>query len=324
MLKKACYIVSALLLISLLCGCSSQAQSEDENTANNEPAKAQVTVVVTQDFGKEFILEEVVGIEADTTALAALQMVAEVKTRYGGRFVNAINGIGSEHEGANGGKKDWFIYINGIQSNVGAADYKLKDGDIEHWDFRDWSYQMSVPAIVGDFPQPFLSGYQEKMKPTSVVYEESFSSEAEVLVEKLKGLGVTIVSAVHCDILSDETKADNNLIIIALSDNRLIKEVNDARKKLGFYLNIQQGELTVLDTEGNQSGKFGEGSGLIQATQNPWYPEGIGSGENVVWMITGTDKDGVNSAVELLIKYPGKLKYAYSVMISKGKVLKVP
>jgi len=162
------------------------------------------------------------------------------------------------------------------------------------------------------------------MKPSSVVYEESFSSEAEVLVEKLKGLGVTIVSAVHCDILSDETKADNNLIIIALSDNRLIKEVNDARKKLGFYLNIQQGELTVLDTEGNQSGKFGEGSGLIQATQNPWYPEGIGSGENVVWMITGTDKDGVNSAVELLIKYPGKLKYAYSVMISKGKVLKVP
>ena len=183
---------------------------------------------------------------------------------------------------------------------------------------------MSVPAIVGDFPQPFLSGYQEKMKPTSVVYDESFSSEAEVLVEKLKGYGITRVSAVQCDVLSDETKADNNLIIIALPDNRLIKELNDAHKKLGFFLNIQQNELTVLDAEGNQSGKFGEGSGLIQATQNPWYPEGIGSGENTVWMITGMDMDGVISAVEVLVKYPDKLKYACSVMISEGKVTKVP
>jgi hypothetical protein len=324
MLKRVCYIVSALLLIWLLCGCSSDVQLEDENTANNGPAKAQAKVVVTRGFGKELILEQEVGIEADTTALAALQIVAEVETKYGGGFIASINGISSEYGGANGGKKDWFVYINGIQSNVGAADYHLKDGDIEHWDFRDWNYQMSVPAIIGDFPQPFLSGFQEKIKPTSVVYEDLFSSEAEALVENLKGYGVTGVSAVQCDILSDETKADNNLIIIALPDNRLIKELNDAHKKLGFYLNIQQSELIVLDAEGNISGKFGEGSSLIQATQNPWYPEGIGSGENVVWMITGTDKDGVRSAVEVLVTYPDKLKYACSVMINEGKVIKVP
>ena len=41
-------------------------------------------------------------------------------------------------------------------------------------------------------------------------------------------------------------------------------------------------------------------------------------------MITGTDMDGISSAVEVLTKYPDKLKYACSVMISDGKVLKVP
>jgi hypothetical protein len=169
-----------------------------------------------------------------------------------------------------------------------------------------------------------LSGYQDKLKSTLVVYEEAFSSEARFLVEKLTGYGITKVSAIHYDQLSDKDKADNNLIIIASSDNSLIKELNSAHRKLGFFLYIKQNELAVVDAEGDLSRKFGVGSGLIQATQNPWHSTGIGSGENVVWMTTGTDIGGVRSAVDLLIEHPEKLKYACSVVISAGNVLKVP
>jgi hypothetical protein len=322
--KGACYIIAALLLISLFCGCSGQAHLENENPANSEPSKAQATVVVTQDFGKELILEQKADIGPDTTAMAALQMVADVETKYGGGFVGSINGVSTEYEGASKSKKDWFFTINGVASHIGARDYILRNGDVEHWDLRVWSYLQFIPAIVGDFPQPFLSGYQDKIKPTLVVYEEAFSAEAEALVEKLKGYGVTGVSAVGNNLLSDEDRADNNLIIMALSDSRLIQELNDAHKKLGFYAYFEQHELIVMDAEGNPSGKFGEGGGLIQATQNPWHPKGIGSGENTVWMITGVDTDGVRSAAEVLLKHPDKIRYACSVMISEGKVYKVP
>jgi hypothetical protein len=157
-----------------------------------------------------------------------------------------------------------------------------------------------------------------------VVYEKAFAAEAEALVEKLKGYGVTAISAVGDDLLSDEDRADNNLIIIALPDNRLIRELNDVQKKLGFFINISQNGFTVLDAEGNASGQFGDSCGLIQATQNPWHPKGIGTGENAVWMITGKDTDGVRSAAEVLLKHPDEIKYAFSVVISEGKVYKVP
>jgi len=324
MFKRATYIIAALLLASLLWGCTTQLSPENDNPTNSEPAKAKATVVVTQDFGRELILEQKTEIEADTSAMAALQMVADVETKYGGGFVSSINGISSEYEGAGKSKKDWFFYINGIASNIGARDYILRDGDMEHWDFRGWSYHQFIPAIIGDFPQPFQSGYQDELKPTSVVYEEAFSAEAEALVKKLEIYGVTKVSAVPYDLLSDEAKGNSNLIIIAVLDNTLISELNNAHKKLGFYVYIEQNTLVALDSEGNISGKFGEGCGLIQATQNPWNPKGIDSGESVAWMVTGVDANGVRSAAEALTNNNDGLRYAFAAVISDKNVIKIP
>jgi len=325
MLKRAHCIIVALLLVSLLCSCSTQLSSpENDNPTNSEPAKAKATVVVTQDFGRDLILEQKIEIEADTNAMAALQMVADVETKYGGGFVSSINGISSEYEGAGKSKKDWFYYINGIASNIGARDYILRDGDVEHWDFRVWSYHQLIPAIISDFPQPFQSGYLDKLKPTSVVYEEAFSAEAEALAKKLAGYGVTEVSAIRCDLLSDEAKGNSNLIIIAVPDNTLISELNNAHKKLGLYAYFEQNTLIALDAEGNISGKFVNGCGLIQATQNPWNPKGVGSGENVAWMVTGMDANGVRSAAEVLTNNNDGLRHAFAAVISDKKVIKIP
>jgi len=324
MLKRVHYIVAILFLITLLCGCSNQLPPENDNPANNKPAKAKTTVVVTQDFGRDLILEQKIEIGVDTSAMAALQMVADVEPKYGGGFVSSINGISSEYEGASQSKQDWFFCINGIASNTGARDYILRDGDVEHWDFRGWSYHQFIPAIIGDFPQPFQSGYQDELKPTSVVYEEAFSAEAEALAKKLERYGVTEVSAVRCDLLSDEAKGNSNLIIIAVLDNTLISELNNAHKKLGFYAYFEQNTLVALDAEGNPSGKFGEGCGLIQATQNPWNPKGVGSGENVIWMVTGMGANGVRSAAEVLTNNNDGLRYAFAAVISDKKVIKIP
>jgi len=325
MLKRAHYIIAVLLLASLLCSCSTQLSSpKNDNPTNSEPAKTKVTVVVTQDFGRELILEQKIESGADTSAMAALQMVADVETKYGGGFVSSINGISSQYEGASQSKKDWFFYINGIASNTGARDYILRSGDVEHWDFRDWSYHQFIPAIIGDFPQPFQSGYQNKLKPTSVVYEEAFSAEAEALAKKLEACGITKVSAISYDLLSNEAKENSNLIIIATPHNMLISELNNAHKKHGFYAYFEQNTLISLDAEGNPSRKFVKGCGLIQAAQNPWNPKGVGSGENVVWMITGTDVNSVKSAAEMLITDNDGLRRTFSVVINGKELIKIP
>ena len=150
MFKRTFILLLTLLLIVLLCGCSAQLPVIENDESAGSSIKSVVTVVITRDFGKKVLLEQTVEIEPDTNAMDALQRVADVETKYGGGFIRAINGIGSEYEV--GSERDWFFYINGIQSNIGALDYKLHDGDIQHWDFHDWSFRQFIPAIIGDFP----------------------------------------------------------------------------------------------------------------------------------------------------------------------------
>ncbi len=323
MVKRALTSILPLLMIALLCSCASSPSATESRWPAAGDTGNTVTVVVTTDFGRELVLAQKIEIEADTSAMAALQMAAEVTTKYGGGYVESINGVSSEYPEADK-KKDWFFYVNGVASNLGARDYILRDSDVEHWDFRDWTYQQFIPAIIGDFPQPFLSGFQDKKKPTLVVYEPAYSTEADALVAMVQEYGVAEVSAVGSDRLSNEAKENSNLIIIAARENPLISELDKVHKKLGFFVSFKPDGLTVLDAEGNTFDKLGEGSGLIQATQNPWNPGGVGSGESVVWMVTGFDDDGVKSAVAALLENQDGLRYAFAAVIDKGQVVKIP
>ena len=53
--------------------------------------------------------------------MRVLERNAEITTRYGGGFVQSIDGLEAD-EGADG-PLDWFFYVNGVESTVGAADY---------------------------------------------------------------------------------------------------------------------------------------------------------------------------------------------------------
>jgi len=84
-----------------------------------------------------------------------------VDTRYGGGFVQSIEGLA----GDSGAKVDWFYYVNGIEASEGAAARKVAPGDQIWWDRHDWSATMRVPAVVGSFPEPFVSGSGGKKLP---------------------------------------------------------------------------------------------------------------------------------------------------------------
>ncbi len=101
--------------------------------------------------------------------------------------------------------------------------------------------------------------------------------------------------------------------------------VSEATKKdLVEKLGIEAGKIVVLDGAGNLSREYSQNCGLIQATQNPWNPNGIGAEENVVWMITGLDVDGVRSAAKVLINNHNELSYAFAIVINEGIIMKIP
>jgi hypothetical protein len=83
--------------------------------------------------------------------MQALDRVAKITTRYGGRFVQSIDGV----EGSLSARRDWFYFVNGIEADRSAAELRLHAGDVEWWDLRSWANgQMSVPVVVGAWPKP--------------------------------------------------------------------------------------------------------------------------------------------------------------------------
>lgn len=105
-------------------------------------------------------------VPAGLTALQALDRVADVETRFGGRFVSSIEGV----EGDLSKQRDWFFFVNGIEVDRSADDYELRAGDVEWWDFRSWRKQMREPVVVGAFPEPFLHGFGGRTRPVAIRY----------------------------------------------------------------------------------------------------------------------------------------------------------
>src|SRR3990172_8970930 len=119
---------------------------------------------VTRDRGSEVLLTATV--PAGLTVLEALEQEADVKTRYGGGFVQAIEGV----EGSLAAQRDWFYFVNGIEPDVGAAEVTLRPGDVAWWDFRSWEGEAEQQrAVVGAFPDPFLHGWAGT-RPSAAVW----------------------------------------------------------------------------------------------------------------------------------------------------------
>jgi hypothetical protein len=146
--------LGALAVLVLLAGCGGT--GGEEGTAK---------LWVTRDRGSELLLATEVN--AGQSLLRALATKADVKTRYGGRFVQSVNGI----SGSLDAQRDWFWFVNGYEGDRSAASYRLHDGDVAWFDYRGWEREGEARVVVGAFPEPFLHGYDGKTRPAVVRYE---------------------------------------------------------------------------------------------------------------------------------------------------------
>lgn len=151
MIRRA---LSALAALVLLAGCGGS--GEEEGTAQ---------LWVTRDRGAELLVDTEV--MAGQTLLRALAAEADVETRYGGRYIQSVNGI----KGSLGAQRDWFWFVNGYEGDRSAASYKLRDGDVAWLDYRGWEREGEARVVVGAFPEPFLHGYEGKSRRAVVRFE---------------------------------------------------------------------------------------------------------------------------------------------------------
>ena len=130
-------------------------------------------------------------VPAGLTAMQALDREADVEKRYGGRYVQSIDGL----EGNVGGRRDWFYFVNGIEGDRSAAEYRLRDGEILWWDYRSWRGRMREPVVVGAFPEPFRHGYDGRTRPVAVRYAAGLQRGARAIGRLLHASSVGPLSA---------------------------------------------------------------------------------------------------------------------------------
>jgi Domain of unknown function (DUF4430) len=146
-----------LVVAVLVAGCSST-------------SSGRAVVWVTRDRGAHVL--HVASVPAGLTAMQGLSRVAKVESRYGGRYVRSVDGVGEQ------GRKAWFYYVNGYLADRSAAEYRLHAGDVEWWDFRSWRDPAQDPVVVGAFPEPFLRGYGGKRRSTVILTSDSAPVQA--------------------------------------------------------------------------------------------------------------------------------------------------
>ena len=269
----------------------------------------EVELTVTRGYGAQVLLEEGETIKESDTVLRVLDRVADVETRYGGGFVQSIDGLAG---GADDGRRsDWFFYVNGIESPVGAAEYDPGEGDRIWWDYRDWTSAMRVPAVVGSWPEPFVHGFQGERYPTEIkclappaacgTVSDRLDAEG---VEPPSGTGagdtVEVLVGTWNRIRSDEAA-------------RLLEEGPAASGVFATFAGQRRPLLNLLNERGEPAGSLGHGSGLVAALRPSDGPP--------TWVVTGADRAGVSAAAAQL---GDGLRNHYAVAVDAGGPIAVP
>ena len=246
----------------------------------------EVRLTVTDAFGARTLLEKPSpAVGGEDTVMRLLQRNAKVETKYGGGFVQSIDGVSG---GRSGGRPlDWFYFVNGVLADKGAAATDVRRGDRIWWDRHDWGVTNKVPAVVGSFPEPFVHGLEGERLPTRIECEQSVAEACEVVQEKLKELGIVAGKALP------GTSSGVDVLRIAvgvwpdLRDDSALRQIERGPRASGVYGRFEDGgrRFVALDAEGRPLVPMLGGTGVIAATR---YRENA-----PVWAVTGTDAAGV-------------------------------
>ena len=204
-----------------------------------------------------------------------------VSTKYGGGFVQSVNGHSGGH--VNGEPVDWFYYVNGVEAPEGAAETNVHRGDAVWWDLHDWSQTFYTPAVVGSFPEPFVHGVGGKRLPVRVECSEVESDACKTVDSRLRALGVPAGLAG----LGPAGEIPDTLRVAVAPWSSLrallaVEPLTRGPRTSGVYARISAdgSSIALLNDRGQVSSTLGAGAGLVAALRP--------SGQEPLWVVTGT------------------------------------
>jgi Domain of unknown function (DUF4430) len=274
----------AVLAVAALAGCGLGAGS----------TPTRVRLDVTRGFGAQTLRSlRAPRAHGQETVMSLLLRNAPVTTRYGGGFVQSIDGHTGGDEG--GQPIDWFYYVNGAQAPKGAAQTDVHPGDRIWWDLHDWSQTEEVPAVVGSFPEPFLNGLEGLRLPVRVECAEPAGGACRTVTAHLRAAGVTSALAA----LGPAGEEPDTLRLLVgtwpqVRGDPGAQSLERGPAASGVYARLPASGQTIalLDAQGATVRTLTGSAGLIAATRY--------TGQDPEWLITGTDPAGVRLAAESL------------------------
>jgi len=283
-----------------------------------------VELTVTREFGSEAVLQRSLEAKESDTVMRGLEANADVETRFGGGFVHSIDGVA---EGEHGGDPyDWFFFVDGVESPVGAADVELKADERVWWDYRDWSATNHVPAVVGSWPAPFADGVAGKSYPVDL---------------ECKGGGSACATAREAlereDVKLPSGSPEGAIRMLVgpwdhLRDDPAAQLLEDGPAESGIYADFESivrlsGDgartettatpayaLVALREDGEPGQLLGPEAGLVAATSRYGGPP--------VWLVTGGTAGAVREAAGALDA--AHLRDHYAVAIEGGNETPLP
>jgi hypothetical protein len=244
-----------------------------------------------------------------------LERSYDVKTRFGGGFVQTIDGVSGGRE--NGRRADWFYYVNGIEAPVGAAERRVSAGEDVWWDHHEWDAAQRVPAVVGSFPEPFASGQEGKRFPVQLVCAGDDERSCDEVDTRLTDAGVTAPSRTVLE--QSGGKEVLRIIVGRWADIRrdpVVRSLERGPGASGVFArpNAAGDSIALLDASGKTVQTLGAGSGLVAATS--------GQEQAPTWIVTGTDDVGVAAAAAGLTE--DRLKQHFALAIDDGHDVPLP
>ena len=295
--------VGAIAVAVALAGCGLGAGKGTSNVA----------VTVTSNFGAASLgSTNEAHVPGSQTVMRLLERSFRVTTRFGGGFVQSIDG----HSGTSG-RRDWFYYVNGLQASLGAAGTAVHEGDRIWWDLHDWTATDSIPAVVGSFPEPFVHGTGGKRLPTTLACADDAKSACKQVGDEFQSVGVTTPTV----LLGTGSGADSLAVVIGtwhdLHGELAATLVEHGPGLSGVYARFAGpggSRLQLLNPSGHVARTLGPGAGLIAATGQ--------SATGTVWMITGTDAAGVSAAAAALT--PARLRDHFALAVTGKTGIPLP
>lgn len=277
-------LTATLAIIAVLLALSGCQFGESDPPPPGDDA---ATLLVTTDHGGVLLLEE--PISPGRSVLRSLRDAAAIETSYGGGFVARILDRSSDP----GGRRDWFYFVDGVLSPVGARQRSVGAGQHVWWDHRPWQTVRDPWAAVGAWPAPFAG--------RAVVADPPLDAA---------------VSAAGAEVVEGSSWR------VLVGADRELRERDDAWRRAmddpsaaGMTAYVGRAEVYALPRDGGEHQPVPRGAAVAVA-----IPTGLDQQKGVVLAVTGITAKAAARAAARIADEPTVLKDRYAVVFDAAGV----